>query len=412
MFTAGSPLPNPTSKITYTLTDMSNLFTGLSNLTTLDLTSWDFSTITSTENMFLGLDNVETIYVESATIVEQLTEDTTKDDWIVIAKRYYDEVVSNITDFYTYTYSSSYGGYTLSFNSSFKTAISNNTAYVKNGVTEWIAGTALPNPGSTYNGYPVVSYISLFQNMNIITSVNLNEWDTSNVVYLTSMFEGCTKLNNLSGIADWDMRNVKYAQRMFYGCSSITSLTPLANWDIRNMQYMNTMFEYTSITLATGLENWDTSNVLTCAAFFANCTNLTNVNAVANWDTRNLRDMSSMFHTCTALTDVSALNSWSVPNLTTMVCAIHKCSKLTTINLSTWNPTKLTNLRYAFSNNTLLKTLYLNNMDLTNVLIDGTNNYYTFGSTYSLTYIRVKDAASATACKKLGGWSSSKVVYY
>ena len=71
-------------------------------------------------------------------------------------------VPTNVTDYYTYTDdTAATGGWKLGLNTAFKTALEANSG-AGAAYKDWTPGTALPNPGSTYNGKPVTSMQSLF----------------------------------------------------------------------------------------------------------------------------------------------------------------------------------------------------------------------------------------------------------
>ena len=53
-----------------------------------------------------------------------------------------------------------------------------------------------------------------------LTSLDLSNFDTSNVKYMASMFEGCKSLTTLD-LSNFNTSNVKNMASMFEGCKSL-----------------------------------------------------------------------------------------------------------------------------------------------------------------------------------------------
>ena len=56
-----------------------------------------------------------------------------------------------------------------------------------------------------------------------LTNVNLSNFNTNKVKYMSDMFEGCSSLKSLN-LANFDTSNVEWMDEMFSGCSSLTSI--------------------------------------------------------------------------------------------------------------------------------------------------------------------------------------------
>ena len=71
--------------------------------------------------------------------------------------------------------------------------------------------------------------------------------NTSNVIYMYSMFDGCSKLTSLD-LSSFDTSNVTGMRGMFNGCIGLTSLD-LSGWNMSKVTVMNSMFRgCTSLT--------------------------------------------------------------------------------------------------------------------------------------------------------------------
>lgn len=94
--------------------------------------------------------------------------------------------------------------------------------------------------------------------------------DSSRVTGMTSMFQGCAKLESVPAL---DTRNVKNMSSMFYGCSSLTEAPAL---DTQNLEFAAEMFSGCS-SLAK-VPDMNTSKTVGLAEMFYNCAELTDGN--------------------------------------------------------------------------------------------------------------------------------------
>ena len=86
----------------------------------------------------------------------------------------------------------------------------------------------------------VTDMISMFEECNSLTSLDVSSFDTSNVTSMGSMFFGCRSLTSLN-LSNFNTSNVTDMNYMFYNCSSLTSLT-LSGWVISDATNTNNMF--------------------------------------------------------------------------------------------------------------------------------------------------------------------------
>ena len=166
---------------------------------------------------------------------------------------------------------------------------------------------------------------SMFSGFTNITILNLSNFDTSNVIDMTSMFYNCSALQNLD-VSNFDTSNVTNMHAMFESCNSLDSLD-VSSFDTSNVIDMNWMFNKCSTLSRLDISNFETSNVTGMKAMFQNCTSLTSLD-VSNFDTSNVSDISYMFYNCSTLKslDVSKFNTSKV---TTMCSTFSSCSQLT-----------------------------------------------------------------------------------
>jgi surface protein len=81
----------------------------------------------------------------------------------------------------------------------------------------------------------------IFQNCELIESLELTKFYTPNVIIMWDMFKGCSSLINLN-IPHFDTSKVTDMQSMFSGCKSLISLN-LNHFNTTLVQYMNEMFQ-------------------------------------------------------------------------------------------------------------------------------------------------------------------------
>ena len=78
----------------------------------------------------------------------------------------------------------------------------------------------------------------MFTNCNSLTSLDVSNWDTSNVTSMTYMFSNCNSLTSLD-VSNWDTNSVTNMTGMFYFCTSLTTVTGTIDMSkVSNYSYM------------------------------------------------------------------------------------------------------------------------------------------------------------------------------
>lgn len=88
------------------------------------------------------------------------------------------------------------------------------------------------------------------------------------ITNLTNMFANCTKLTDISRLAEWDVSNVKTIMGLFKDCTSLTDVTALNGWNLSKIDSLNYIFSNTKITEA---PSWDTSHIEEITQFLDGC---------------------------------------------------------------------------------------------------------------------------------------------
>jgi len=138
----------------------------------------------------------------------------------------------------------------------------------------------------------------MFYDCNLITNLNLSNFNTQNVNKMNSMFYGCNLLINLN-LSNFNTQNVNDMNGMFYGCNSLKNLN-LSNFNTQNVTDMGNMFYGCNLLINLNLSNFHTQNVNDMNGMFYECNSLTNLN-LSNFHTQNVTDMGCMFYGCNSL---------------------------------------------------------------------------------------------------------------
>ena len=146
-----------------------------------------------------------------------------------------------------------------------------------------------------------INYLYTDDGVNIIPTstieVSFNGIDTSKLIDMSFMFQGCSGLTSLN-LSGWNTSKLTYMVNMFVFCGSLTSLD-VSNFNTSNVTEMSGMFGGCSGLTSLDLSKWDTSKVTGMVSMFTLCTNLETLD-LSGWDIR-ITDMSSMFEGCANL---------------------------------------------------------------------------------------------------------------
>ena len=204
----------------------------------------------------------------------------------------------------------------------------------------------------------------MFGGLEKITEINFNHViNTSNVIYMRSMFSRCSSLTTLD-LRGFDTSNVTDMGNMFNSCYGLTTLD-VAGFDTSNVTYMGGMFYWCSSLTTLDVSGFDTSNVTVINDMFSNCFSLTTLD-VSGFDTSNVTDMSDMFSYCSSLTTLD-VSSFDTSNVTDMNSMFSNCSRLTTLDVTGFDTSNVTSMGSMFGGCPGLTTLDVTGFDTSNV---------------------------------------------
>lgn len=117
---------------------------------------------------------------------------------------------------------------------------------------------------------------------------------------------------------------------MFNYCKNLTSLD-LNSFDTSNVIDMNHMFCHCESLTQLDLSNFNTSKVINMNFMFSGCESLTQLD-LSNFDTSKVTDMGGMFTYCTELTNIFISNKWNTNRVDSSRDMLAKCHSLSNFN--------------------------------------------------------------------------------
>ena len=197
---------------------------------------------------------------------------------------------------------------------------------------------------SSFNTSNVNSMASMFKWCSGLTSLDLSSFNTSNVTDMHELFRGCNKLTSLN-VSSFNTSNVQRMDAMFYGCSGLTSLD-VSNFNTSNVVSMSrtvdTVLDYYTGYSSNQEVQIARNNELFRFGMFAQCSSLTSLD-LSSFNTSKVTDMRGLFEGCKNLTslNVSSLNTSNVKYMDAM---FRDCSSLTSLDLSNFNTSQVVSM--------------------------------------------------------------------
>ena len=294
------------------VTDMANMFSGCTKLTSLDLSKFTFSSSSNTKLMMNGCSGLKMLTVPST--AGNLAADACKG-------------VGTASAPITLNYPS---GFTPE-----KTSTGNGYFVWKSG---YFKDTTTPTP--TGEMYAVLDGSTL-----------TFYYDNNKSSRTGTKFS----MNKVGNAPNWTQNGNATKIKSVVFDSSFSNARPLTC-----IGWFNGMSNLTSIT---GINNLNTSSATEMRMMFYNCSSLTSVD-VSGFITDNVTTMKSMFYSCSNLTglDVSKFNTAKVTDMSMM---FYECSKLSWLNVSKFNTAKVTDLSRMFYDCKSLTNLDISSFTLT-----------------------------------------------
>ena len=235
---------------------------------------------------------------------------------------------------------------------------------------------------------------STFERCTSLTSVDLSEFDLSNVISFKRTFYLSYSLNHIE-FGNSNISNVENMEKMFYNSgnssnkelelnlsmfytSKVTNMNELfydSNWDSINLINFNTSLitNFSYMFYKCSLKNldishFDTSNGVNMTSMFSGCYFLRSLN-VSNFNTSLVVSMDHMFQGCAQLTslDLRSFNTSLVKSMNYMLSLAYisgfSLSYITYLDLTNFNTSSVTSMKGMFYGCLKLEKLNLKNFD-------------------------------------------------
>ena len=253
----------------------------------------------------------------------------------------------------------------------------------------------------------VTDFQELFRGSSVRNIIGINKWNVSKVDKFGRMFAGCNldtldisnwnfaSVSNFAGIFDQSpkinklimkncqLNNFTSLDKAFYNISGSLKEIDLSGVDAPKLANVNSLFNgYTHLEKA-NLSGMKTPKINDTDQLFNGCTNLKEVN-LNGMDTSNVGSFSNLFKGCLSLTSAN-VNQLDVSKATNFSNAFSGCSSLTELNLSHWKTDSGTNIGNTFNGCTSLQVLQIQNLNTKK----GTNSQGTFSGDSQLRAVRL-----------------------
>ena len=194
----------------------------------------------------------------------------------------------------------------------------------------------------------------MFAYSSNLISLDTGHFNTSNVTKMAQLFGHCTNLESVD-VSGFDTSKVTSLNNMFVNDKKIDNLD-VSNWDTSNVVDMYKVFRDCPSLKSLDLSKWDTSNVTNFAAMFSGDSSLTGLD-ISSFDTSKATNISQMFEGLSADNDID-FNILDVSNVERM-SGVFRHSKYTTIDISSWNTSKVVAMDKMFRDCPNLTTIYV-----------------------------------------------------
>lgn len=213
--------------------------------------------------------------------------------------------------------------------------------------------------------YAPVDSSGLFSQLTSLTKINFDNFDTSDVEYMNTMFFKDSALASLD-LTKFDTAKVKNMYRTFGGCTTLGTITFGESWNTSNVETFNGTFLTCDSLKEIDLSKFDTSKATTIRGMFNECKALTSLD-LSTFDTSHVNAMDYMFRNAWRLESVKFGENFTTKRVTNMSSMFDGCQSLKKIDLSRFDTRKVTDVRRMFYDCKSLLKYDLSNFDLSSV---------------------------------------------
>lgn len=390
---------NPYGDTIYFNPNCSGMFSGITELTSIDLSHIDSAFVTYIEKMFSGCTgivstNISTLSTESVVDMESMFDGCAKLTTVTYGDKFVFGdalkelmMAANATNPTYHMYNgcpankpegwiggewTSDGTYakatTLSTGAAINAVIDATATSFNRSITPPPLSTSTTDISKDGDGSVVTWYDSLtkiqywyseygtvylnenasnmFAGKSNLVSIDVSSINVSKTTNMGYLFEGCGNLSSLN-ISGWNTSSVQYMNQMFQNCKKLTELD-LSTFDVSKVTNFDSIFENCIGLVTLNISGWNTSSAINMYDMFAYCQKVTAID-VSGFDTSNVINMGYMFANCRKITsiDVSKFNTSNVLQMNSM---FSWCASLGSLDLSNFVTTKVSRFEYMFSN--------------------------------------------------------------
>ncbi len=159
----------------------------------------------------------------------------------------------------------------------------------------------------------VTSVVCMFRRCACLKEINFGDnFKTTNVRYMSHMFFGCSKLENID-LSEFNTHYVESMDGMFGRCLELKHINFGCGFTTDSVTNMEGMFEGCISLESLDLSNFKTHNVTDMSHMFCDCASLKGIK-LGGFDTRNLKRINGMFDGCKSLKDIN-ISSFNLHNV-------------------------------------------------------------------------------------------------
>ena len=351
------------------VTNMSQMFSRCSSLTTLDLTGLNTQNVTDTRQMFFSCAALSKIYASDAFNVSNVKN---SDDMFMgcTSLLKYDAAHTD-KEYARIDGGTSAPGYFTDKNAPqpsndiYAVLYADGELVFQRGDTpesgRSVTHTYKVDLDAVYTGHPS-NYAPWYNERESVHVVNFA--DKISPIATAYWFYCCKSLEHVDNIQSLDTANVTDMSWMFFGCSGLMALD-VSHFNTEKVTDMSWMFTDCSKLTVLDVSHFNTTNVTFMRGMFDSCYNLMTLD-VSSFNTANVTDMAYMFSGCHGLTVVN-VSGFNTANVTFMSQMFMGCSELTTLDVSHFDTGNVKDMDGMFEDCSELTTLDVSCFDTVNV---------------------------------------------
>ncbi len=210
---------------------------------------------------------------------------------------------------------------------------------------------------SSFDTPQLTNMQEMFRHSELLTSVKMTNFNTSNVTNMYGVFEECYGLLSIEGLELFDTHSVTTMALMFEYCYRISSID-VSNFNTSNVTTLERMFNGCYALSQLDVSGFNTSKVTSMVSMFDSCRSIEYLD-VSGFDTSKCKYLVAMFDGCEKLESID-VSSFRFDSLNHSTCGIsligywpididlmfRDCKSLKTLDLSTWD-TSIINKPYG-----------------------------------------------------------------